>query len=640
MTSEERDHLELPKRKVTYGDLNGSAGGIPNGKPIGSIPHSNPFDLDSPLKIPYSQQRQSSQWTFSLTQLIRKRNQFQRLIDKDGTCNIIHTHLKYRRFRLISDAYTTLIDLKWSYILLIFTLSYGLSWFLFAILWYVIAWLHGDLGGSFFDMFYGNDEGSEVDYVGNVPGVDSFVNITSALTVDDGTNYDISAGSYAGCNFGNSMFDEPCVYNVDNFFGAFLFSVETQTTIGFGFRFVSEACIHAAALEAIQSIFSYLLNTILLGLIFAKIGSPSNRVATLKFSRHAVIAMRNGKLCFMFRVGNIRESHLYEAHVRIYAMKPALTVEGEFIPLHHQNMDLSFSTGEDRTFLIWPVIICHVIDEKSPLYELSAEELQEANLEIIILLEGVVQQTGLVTQARTSYIPSEIKWGHRFSSSVIRLDSEKDKQYKIDYKKFNSTYEVPDTPEGSAKRIYREMKKKEKEKSRQKKKFKHHLEKIPENPHDKKPPPPDEDPVTWNPKHFPQQPQVMVEEPPQEEPRSPSPPLPNNDPRPVDGLILHSLQELATKIQNLENTLDKKTERKDSSPSVLNPTPRSSSSAPKRRSWDPKRISLELKKRSYQGSGPSTSSSEVSPASGDESCLVPPDPDDELHLKDENCIVS
>ena len=634
MTSEERNHLELPKQKVTYGDLN-SNGSIPNGKPNGAIPHSNPFDLDSPLKIPYSQQRQSSQWTFSLTQLIRKRNQFQRLIDKDGTCNIIHTHLKYRRFRLISDAYTTLIDLKWSYILLIFTLSYGLSWFIFAILWYVIAWVHGDLGeGSFFDMLYGGQEGSEVDYVGNVPGVDSFGNITSALTADYGTTSYDTSGSYNGCNFEDMFGDEPCVYNVNNFFGAFLFSVETQTTIGFGFRFVSEACTYAAALEAIQSIFSYLLNTILLGLIFAKIGSPSNRVATLKFSRHAVIAMRNGKLCFMFRVGNIRESHLYEAHVRVYAMKPTLTTEGEFIPLHHQNMDLSFSTGEDRTFLIWPVIICHVIDEKSPLYELSAEELQEANLEIIILLEGVVQQTGLVTQARTSYIPSEIKWGHRFSSSVIRLDSEKDKQYKIDYKKFNSTYEVPDTPEGSAKRIYREMKKKEK--SRQKKKFKHpgSLEKIPENPQDKKPPPPDEDPVTWNPNHFPQQPQVTVEE-----PSPPSPPPLNNDPRPVDGLILHSLQELSTKIQNLENSLDKKTERKDSSPSVLNPSPRSSS-APKRRSWDPKRISLELKKRSYQGSGPSTSSSEVSPASGDESCLVPPDPDDELHLKDENCIVS
>lgn len=32
--------------------------------------------------------------------------------------------------------------------------------------------------------------------------------------------------------------------------------------------------------------------------------------------------------------------------------------------------------------------------------------------------EGVVESTGMTTQARSSYLPSEILWGHRFESVV------------------------------------------------------------------------------------------------------------------------------------------------------------------------------------------------------------------------------
>lgn len=38
--------------------------------------------------------------------------------------------------------------------------------------------------------------------------------------------------------------------------------------------------------------------------------------------------------------------------------------------------------------------------------------------EIVTMLEGVVESTGMTTQARSSYLPSEILWGHRFESVV------------------------------------------------------------------------------------------------------------------------------------------------------------------------------------------------------------------------------
>lgn len=368
--------------------------------------------------IPNHHERQASVRSYRLRRRLRKRKQIQRLVDKDGMCKVVHTHVKYRGFRFIADAFTTLVDLRWRYNLTIFTLAYVLSWFFFGIIWYLMALSHGDIGLS----------------TRNITDVsDTF---------------------------------EPCVYNVETFTGAFLFSIETQTTIGYGFRSVTEACPHAVLLVVVQSVISCLIDAVMIGCIFQKIARPKKRAATLKFSRNAVIAMRDGKLCFMFRVGDIRNSHLFEAHVRAYAIKPRVTSEGEFIPLYHHNMDVMYETGEDRIFLVWPLIICHIIDEKSPLYNISAADLQDVDFEVVVLLEGVVEQTGLTTQARTSYLPSEIMWGYRFASSVIALYSEQDKQYNIDYSKFDSMYPVPETPKTSACEIYEAIRTKEQSRKR------------------------------------------------------------------------------------------------------------------------------------------------------------------------------
>lgn len=44
---------------------------------------------------------------------------------------------------------------------------------------------------------------------------------------------------------------------------------------------------------------------------------PKKRAETLLYSKCAVINMRNNQLCFMFRVGNMRKSHLVEASIKM-----------------------------------------------------------------------------------------------------------------------------------------------------------------------------------------------------------------------------------------------------------------------------------------------------------------------------------
>lgn len=98
-----------------------------------------------------------------------------------------------------------------------------------------------------------------------------------------------------------------------------------------------------------------------------------------------------------------------------------------------------------------PMVVCHRINEDSPLYNMSASDLiQQERFEIVVILEGTVESTGQTTQARSSYLASEILWGHRFEP-VVMYNKEK-QGYEIDYSKFNAAVMV-DTPLCSAREL-------------------------------------------------------------------------------------------------------------------------------------------------------------------------------------------
>lgn len=56
----------------------------------------------------------------------------------------------------------------------------------------------------------------------------------------------------------------------------------------------------------------------------------------------------------------------------------------------------------------------------------------------------------MTTQARSSYLPNEILWGHRFVN-LVSFKKETG-EHEVDYSQFNSTYEV-DTPLCSAQNL-------------------------------------------------------------------------------------------------------------------------------------------------------------------------------------------
>lgn len=160
--------------------------------------------------------------------------------------------------------------------------------------------------------------------------------------------------------------------------------------------------------------------------MFVKISQPNKRAETLVFSRNAVVSLRDDKLCLMFRVGDLRSSHIVGANMRAKLIKSKQTQEGkraftsltgyiiqrhgvnilsdpfvllsfslgEFIPLDQTDISVGFETGDDRLFLVSPLVISHEIDARSPFWDMSQSQLEKEDFEIVVILEGMVEATG------------------------------------------------------------------------------------------------------------------------------------------------------------------------------------------------------------------------------------------------------
>ena len=68
-----------------------------------------------------------------------------RLVCKNGDCNISRVNIDKRGRRFLIDIFTTIVDIKWRWILLIFTMAFTLSWIIFALVWWLIAFSHLDV---------------------------------------------------------------------------------------------------------------------------------------------------------------------------------------------------------------------------------------------------------------------------------------------------------------------------------------------------------------------------------------------------------------------------------------------------------------------------------------------------------------
>ena len=209
----------------------------------------------------------------------------------------------------------------------------------------------------------------------------------------------------------------------------FYFSIETLSTAGYGDMHPQTHYGHfVAAVELFTGIFSMSLMT---GLIFARFSRPSAR---LLFANSPVISSHEGAPTLMIRFANERQNIIGNATARLWMFKNIVTAEGQPFRRFHE---LPLLRHESPALaLSWT--LHHVVDESSPLYGMSPDELEATDVSLMVVVSGYDVVAAQTVHARKPYQHSDLRFGHRY---VDVLSISDDGRVRIDYGRFHDTLE-------------------------------------------------------------------------------------------------------------------------------------------------------------------------------------------------------
>jgi inward rectifier potassium channel len=183
------------------------------------------------------------------------------------------------------------------------------------------------------------------------------------------------------------------------------FSTQTITTVGYGHVSpVGDGVNIVAAIEALSGFLSLAIAT---GLIYGRFSKPKSY---LIFSNNALISpYKNGK-ALMFRFAGFKDMHaLSDLEIRVNT--GLLLVENGKPDYKYFTLDLERTKVESMA-MSWTVV--HPIDEKSPFYGFTEEDMKNADAEIYVMLRGFDDVFSNFVQQRTSYTYNEILFNRKF----------------------------------------------------------------------------------------------------------------------------------------------------------------------------------------------------------------------------------
>lgn len=190
----------------------------------------------------------------------------------------------------------------------------------------------------------------------------------------------------------------------------YFFSAQTFTTVGYGH--ISPLGFLASTVSALEALIGLLSFAIATGLFFGRFSKP---VAFLKFSHNAIIAPYKDMTALMIRLTPFKNTNLTDAEAKITV---GISVE-ENGKMNNKfySLDLEMDKINALT-LSWTLV--HPITEDSPLYQLSKEDFESINGEILVFIKTFDDMFSNTVAIRTSYTFEEVVYGAKFQPMYSR----------------------------------------------------------------------------------------------------------------------------------------------------------------------------------------------------------------------------
>lgn len=173
-----------------------------------------------------------------------------RLVQKNGHCNVSNFHVTERKRKYLADLFTTLVDMRWRLHVALYILTFLWSWIFFALLWYSTV-SQGSNKLYLKPQTVTKNTYRMCRHMFTQTQTHPFsTNISPIFPPSTHTN---NSPIFPPSTHTNKPHKQPtptthhpspigCVDNVEDFLSALLLSIETQSTIGYGYRVVQSKC--------------------------------------------------------------------------------------------------------------------------------------------------------------------------------------------------------------------------------------------------------------------------------------------------------------------------------------------------------------------------------------------------------------
>jgi len=185
---------------------------------------------------------------------------------------------------------------------------------------------------------------------------------------------------------------------------AYFFSAQTFTTVGYGH--ISPNGFLTSALSAAEALIGLLSFAIATGLFFGRFSKPT---AFLKFSHNALIAPYKDGSALMLRMTPYKNTNFTDAEAKI-TLGMSIEENGKEVNKFY-TLDLEFNKINTLT-LSWTLV--HPITEKSPLFNFTKEDFENADGEILVFVKTFDDMFSTTVATSTSYIFKELIYGAKF----------------------------------------------------------------------------------------------------------------------------------------------------------------------------------------------------------------------------------